>query len=58
MAPDALQAYRIHEAATVKTPYVTLGVALVLLAIAIGAFKLPKIEHVQRKAGVKVNDSI
>ena len=58
MAPDALQAYRIHEAATVKTPYVGLGIALVLLAIAIGSFKLPKIEHAQRKIGVKVNDSI
>ena len=58
MAPDALQAYRVHEAATVKTPYVGLGIALVLLAIAIGSFKLPKIEHAQRKVGVKVNDSI
>jgi FHS family L-fucose permease-like MFS transporter len=53
MAPDALQAYRVHEAATVKTPYVGLGIALVLLAIAIGSFKLPKIEHAQRKVGVK-----
>jgi FHS family L-fucose permease-like MFS transporter len=25
LAPDALQAYRLHEAATVKTPYVGLG---------------------------------
>src|ERR1700680_1484046 len=44
MAPDALQAYRLHEAATVKTPYVGLGIALVVLAVAIGSFKLPKIE--------------
>ena len=58
MAPDALQAYRLQEAATVKTPYVGLGIALVLLAIAIGSFKLPKIEHAQRKVGEKVNDSI
>src|ERR1700681_4404274 len=58
MAPDALQAYRLHEAATVKTPYVGLGIALVLLAIAIGSFKLPKIEHAQQKVGEKVNDSI
>jgi FHS family L-fucose permease-like MFS transporter len=55
---DALQAYRLHEAATVKTPYVGLGIALVLLAIAIGSFKLPKIEHAQHKVGEKVNDSI
>jgi FHS family L-fucose permease-like MFS transporter len=58
MAPDALQAYRLHEAATVKTPYVGLGIALVLLAIAIGSFKLPKIEHAQHKVGEKVKDSI
>src|SRR6266849_103585 len=58
MAPDALQAYRLHEAATVKTPYVGLGIALVLLAIAIGSFKLPKIPHAQHQIGEKVNDSI
>ena len=58
LAPDALQSYRLHEAATVKTPYIGLGIALVLLAIAIGSFKLPKIEHAQHKVGEKVNDSI
>ncbi len=58
MAPDVLQAYRLHEAATVKTPYVGLGIALVLLAAAIGSFKLPTIEQAQHKAGEKVNDSI
>src|SRR5437762_2107715 len=58
MAPDALQAYRLHEAATVKTPYVGLGIALVLLAVAIGSFKLPKIPQAQHKVGEKVNDSI
>src|ERR1700722_12218791 len=58
MAPDALQAYRLHEAATVKTPYVGLGIALVVLAAAIGSFKLPKIPQAQRKVGEKVDDSI
>jgi MFS transporter, FHS family, L-fucose permease len=58
LSPDALQVYRLHEAATVKSPYVGLGIALVLLAIAIGSFKLPKIEHAQRKVGEKVDDSI
>ena len=29
-----------------------------LLAVAIGSFKLPKIEHAQHKVGEKVNDSI
>ncbi|HEY6767455.1 MAG TPA: sugar MFS transporter [Candidatus Sulfotelmatobacter sp.] len=58
LAPEALQAYRLHEAATVKAPYVGLGIALVVLAIAIGSFKLPTIAHAQHKVGEKVNDSI
>ena len=58
LAPDALQAYRLHEAATVKTPYVGLGIALVVLAIAIGSFKLPKIPQAQHQIGEKVDDSI
>jgi len=58
MAPDTLQAYRLHEAATVKTPYVGLGIALVVLAVAIGSFHLPKIPQAQHKVGEKVNDSI
>jgi FHS family L-fucose permease-like MFS transporter len=58
LAPDALQAYRLHEAATVKAPYVGLGITLVLLAIAIGSFKLPKIPQAQHQLGEKVNDSI
>ena len=55
LAPDALQAYRLHEAATVKTPYVGLGIALVLLAIAIGSFKLPKIPHAQHHGSLISN---
>jgi MFS transporter, FHS family, L-fucose permease len=58
LAPDALRAYRLHEAATVKMPYVGLGLALVLLAIAIASFKLPKIPQAQHQIGEKVNDSI
>jgi MFS transporter, FHS family, L-fucose permease len=58
LMPDALQAYRLQEAASVKMPYVGLGIALVLLAIAIGSFKLPKIEHAQHKVGEKIQDSV
>ena len=58
LPPDALQAYRLQEAATVKAPYVGLGIALVLLSIAIGMFKLPTIAHAQHKVGEKVQDSI
>jgi len=58
LTPDALQAFRVHEAATVKMPYVGLGIALLLLAIAIGSFKLPKIEHAQHHLGERVSDSV
>ena len=43
LAPDALQSFRVHEAATVKTPYVGIAITLVVLAVAISLFKLPKI---------------
>jgi FHS family L-fucose permease-like MFS transporter len=58
MAPDVLQAFRLHESATVKTPYIGLGIALVVLAAAIGSFKLPKIPHAQHQIGQKLDDSI
>jgi FHS family L-fucose permease-like MFS transporter len=58
LAPQALHAYRVQEAATVKLPYTVIGVALVLLAVLIGTFKLPKIETASYRPGEKVNDSI
>jgi FHS family L-fucose permease-like MFS transporter len=58
LAPQALHDYRVQQAASVKMPYVVLGVLLVLLAIAIGSFKLPKIESAQHHLGENVNDSI
>ncbi len=57
-APGALQAYRVQQAASVKLPYTAIGVALVLLAVMIGAFKLPKIEVAANRPGEKVSDSI
>src|SRR6266853_1144092 len=44
LAPQALQAYRVQEAASDKMPYALIGIALLLLAGLIGASKLPKIE--------------
>ena len=58
LAPQALQAYRVHEAASVKMPYTVIGVALVLLAVVIGTFKLPKIETAATSVGQKIDDSI
>jgi FHS family L-fucose permease-like MFS transporter len=44
LTPQALQAYRVSEAASVKLPYAVIALALAILAIVIGASKLPKIE--------------
>src|SRR5215510_14423452 len=57
LAPDALHAYRVQQAASVKMPYTVISVALVLLAILIGTFSLPKIETTESRPGEKVNDS-
>lgn len=43
LSPADLHAYRVHEAATVKIPYIGIAIALIALAIGIGLFKLPKI---------------
>ena len=58
LPPDALQAYRLHEAASVKMPYIIIGITLVLLAIVIALSKLPKIESAQHHIGERVNDSV
>ena len=58
LPPEALHAYRVQEASSVKLPYTVIAVALVLLAVLIGTFKLPKIESSGAVSGEKVNDSI
>jgi FHS family L-fucose permease-like MFS transporter len=58
LAPQALHVYRVQEAASVKMPYSVISVALVLLALFVGTFKLPKIESTAYRPGEKVNDSI
>jgi MFS transporter, FHS family, L-fucose permease len=58
LAPGALREYLQHEAATVKVPYIGIGIALLALALVIARFRLPAIkdaEHVSaedlRRAG-------
>jgi FHS family L-fucose permease-like MFS transporter len=58
LAPQALQAYRVQEAASVKLPYTVIGLALVLLAVLIGTSRLPPIEHAASSTKEKGNDSI
>ncbi len=58
LTPQALQAYRVQQAASVKMPYTVIGVALALLAVLIGTFKLPKVETAAYQPGQGVDDSI
>jgi MFS transporter, FHS family, L-fucose permease len=58
LTPQALHAYRLQQAASVKLPYVVIGVALLLLAVLIGVSKLPKIETATSRSGENVKDSI
>jgi FHS family L-fucose permease-like MFS transporter len=44
LSPQALHAYRVHEASTVNMPYLGIALALVLLGLAIAMYKFPRIE--------------
>jgi len=58
LTPQALQAYRVQQAASVKMPYAVIGLALILLAVLIGISKLPQVETAISSSAEKVNDSI
>ena len=58
LSPDALQAYRVHEASSVKLPYLGLGLTLLVLGIVIGRFKLPAMPTAQHRVGDKSVGSI
>jgi FHS family L-fucose permease-like MFS transporter len=58
LAPQALQTYRVQQAASVRMPYAVIGTALVLLAILIAVSKLPQIGAATTRIGEKADDSI
>ena len=58
MSADALQAYKIHEASSVKLPYTVIGIALILFAVVIGMFKLPPMPEARKEGHQKSNASI
>ena len=58
LTPQALHAYRVEQAASVKLPYVVIGAALILLAVLIGVSKLPEIQAAAYRPGENVRDSI
>jgi FHS family L-fucose permease-like MFS transporter len=57
MSAPQLQAYRVDQASSVKTPYLIFALALMALGVAIALFKLPAIASVEQRSGA-VHDSI
>jgi MFS transporter, FHS family, L-fucose permease len=52
MSADALQAYKVQEASSVKLPYTVIGIALIVFAVLIGSFKLPAMPEAERHGHV------
>jgi MFS transporter, FHS family, L-fucose permease len=48
MSREALESYRIQEAFSVKMPYLTIGLLLIVLGILISLFKLPPMPEAER----------
>jgi MFS transporter, FHS family, L-fucose permease len=51
MSAPQLQAYRVEQASSVKTPYLIFALALMALGVAIALFKLPAIASVEQRSG-------
>jgi len=59
MSADALHAYRLEQASSVKLPYVGLSLALVILAILIAGAKLPNIpQGIRSSASRRIGSSV
>jgi FHS family L-fucose permease-like MFS transporter len=58
LAPAALQAYRVEQAASVRIPYLVISAALILLAVLIAKSNLPRIEIAAPARGNSVADSV
>lgn len=53
LPPAALHAYRVQQAATVKSPYLVITAILILLALAIGLYNFPRIAGATKESGTK-----
>ncbi len=58
LAPLDLQAYRVHQASSVKLPYLGLALVLITLAIVIALVKLPRISSAHTSQPGDLEDSI
>jgi MFS transporter, FHS family, L-fucose permease len=55
LSTQALHLYRLHEASSVKLPYLGLALALILLGVFIAAMKLPEIPEAVRTASTRIS---
>ena len=60
MSPEALHAYRVQAASTVKLPYMLIALTLIVLGLVIARFKLPQIPGTEggHAAATGAQDSI
>jgi len=57
LSPEAVRAYHLAQASSVKMPYLAFALILLALGVAIALFRLPHLPGVERE-GTQVNDSI
>ncbi len=53
MSVEARQAYSVHEASSVKLPYMVIGLVLVAMAVSIAMFKLPSMPGAEKHGKLK-----
>ena len=53
MSVEARQAYSVHEASSVKLPYMVIGLVLIAMAVSIGMFKLPAMPGAEKHGKIK-----
>jgi MFS transporter, FHS family, L-fucose permease len=53
MSVEARQAYSVHEASSVKLPYMVIGLLLIAMALAIALFKLPSMPGAEKHGNIK-----
>lgn len=53
MSAEAQQAYRVHEASSVKLPYMVIGLLLIAMAASIAMFKLPPMPGAEKHGKLK-----
>ncbi|MBZ5627081.1 MAG: sugar MFS transporter [Acidobacteriia bacterium] len=58
LSSDQVQAQKLVDAATVKSPYIGIALTLFILAFAISRFHLPSLPDIEEGHGVSIGDSI